>query len=61
MTKQEKKKRKTNKKYTFEIKRPKDVYVCDFYSRQLDEIRGLLVTLIMVDIISFLIVLLRFF
>lgn len=60
MTQQEKKKRQ-NKKRTFEIKRPKDVYVCDFYSRQLDEIKGLLVTLIIVNIISFFIVFLRFF
>lgn len=55
------KKKRQNKKRTFEIKRPKDVYVCDFYSRQLDEIRGLIATLITVNIIFFIVVLLRFF
>lgn len=54
-------KKKRSKKCTFEIKRPKDVYVCDFYSRQLDEIRALLTTIIIVNIISFFIVFLRFF
>ncbi len=44
-----------------DYKQPKDVYVNDFYSRQLEEIRALLVTLIMVNIISFFIVILRFF
>ncbi len=46
--------KKRNKKRTFEIKRPKDVYVCDFYSRQLDEIRGLLITQILVVILAIL-------
>lgn len=37
-----------------DYKQPKDVYVNDFYSRQLDEIRGLLITQILVVILAIL-------